>query len=223
MPLSTQVLIVGAGPTGLALAITLARQGIQFVIVDKLDRGQNTSRAAVVHAHTLEMLDSLGVSDHLVREAIKLQRFSICDRDRTLMRLAFDQLPTRHPYLLMITQDVTERILEQCLAGTGYQVQRGFTAESLRQDADGVYAIVRARDGRSHTIRARYAVGADGMHSVVREAAGIGFQGDTESNSYLLADVAMQWSLGRDEVRLFFSPAGLLVVAPLIAMTDCRS
>jgi 2-polyprenyl-6-methoxyphenol hydroxylase-like FAD-dependent oxidoreductase len=87
--LATDVLIVGAGPTGLAVAATLSRHGIDHVIVDRLAIGQNTSRAAVIHAHTLEVLESLGVTERLIDEALKLSTFSIRDRDRVLARLTF--------------------------------------------------------------------------------------------------------------------------------------
>ena len=100
--LDADVLIVGAGPTGLALATMLMRSGIAPVIVDKLATGQNTSRAAVIHAHTLEVLEQLGVSERLTHEGLKLAKFSIRDRDRVLVRLRFDTLPTRHAYLLML-------------------------------------------------------------------------------------------------------------------------
>ena len=210
----TDVLIVGAGPTGLALATTLMRAGIATVIVDKLATGQNTSRAAVVHAHTLEVLEPLGVVARMTQAGLKLARFSIRDRDRVLVRLHFDTLPTRHPYLLMLPQDVTEAILADALAEAGGTVHRGWTAEALVETADGVEATVVSGEDR-RTIRARYVVGADGMHSLVRQTAGIGFTGSSYEESFVLADVEMTWSHGRDEVMLFFSPAGLVVVAPL--------
>ncbi len=215
LPSTTDVLIVGGGPTGLALANLLAREGVDFVVVDKLAQGQNTSRAAVIHAHTLEMLDDIGAAQRLAAHAIQLTRFRINDRDRLLLRLRFDDLPTRHPYLLMIPQDVTERVLAEQLADAGGTLHRGFRVAALRQEAERVVARVVADDGSEKTIRARYAVGADGMHSVVREAAGIGFAGSTYGHSFILADVRLTWGHGREDVQLFFSPAGLVVVAPL--------
>jgi len=209
------VLIVGAGPTGLVLAATLARAGVSFVIVDKLAQGQNTSRAAVIHAHTLEMLDAIGAAGRLAEHALKIADFLICDRDRTLVRINFARLPTPHPYLLMIPQDVTERVLAERLVELGGRIHRGYCVTSLLQTEDHVTASITAADGQLHTISARYAVGGDGMHSVVREAAGIQFKGDTYAHSFILADVKMNWGHGRDAVRLFFSPAGLVVVAPL--------
>lgn len=113
--LDTDVLIVGAGPAGLALATTLMQAGIAHVIVDKLTTGQNTSRAAVIHAHTLEVLEQLGVSERLADDGLKLATFSIRDRDQILARLRFDRLPTRYAYLLMLPQDMTEKILREAL------------------------------------------------------------------------------------------------------------
>lgn len=211
---NTDVLIVGAGPTGLALATMLMRSGITPVIVDKLASGQNTSRAAVIHAHTLEVLAQLGVSERLANKGLKLAKFSIRDRDRVLVRLRFDTIPTPFNYLLMLTQDVTEKILTEGLAEARGAVRWGCTVESLSETPEGVQATVISSEGRQ-TIHARYVIGADGMHSLVRQTAGIGFTGDTYEESFVLADVEMNWDHGRDEVMLFFSPAGLVVVAPL--------
>jgi 2-polyprenyl-6-methoxyphenol hydroxylase-like FAD-dependent oxidoreductase len=208
------VLIVGAGPTGLALATMLMRSGIAPVIVDKLATGQNTSRAAVIHAHTLEVLEQLGVSERLAHKGLKIAKFSLRDRDRVLVRLRFDTLPTRHAYLLMLPQDMTEEILTEGLIEAGGAVHRGCTVEALVETPDGIQASVVSSEGRQ-TIRARYVVGADGMHSLVRQTAGIGFAGASYEESFVLADVEMTWGHGRDEVTLFFSPAGLVVVAPL--------
>jgi len=212
--LDTDVLIVGAGPTGLALATMLVRSGVTPLIVEKLTTGQNTSRAAVIHAHTLEVLEQIGVSNRLAEEGLTLARFSIRDRDRVLVRLRFDALPTPYPYLLMLPQNVTEKVLGEALAKAGGTVHRGCTVEALVEARDGVRASVVSSEG-SQTINARYVVGADGMHSVVRQTVGIGFTGASYEESFVLADVEMSWSHGRDEVMLFFSPAGLVVVAPL--------
>jgi 2-polyprenyl-6-methoxyphenol hydroxylase-like FAD-dependent oxidoreductase len=210
----TDVLIVGAGPTGLALATVLLQSGVAPIIVEKLSTGQNTSRAAVIHAHTLEALEPLGVSERLLSEGLTLARFSIRDRDQVLARLRFDQLPSRYACLLMLPQDRTEKILADALAGAGGVVRWGCAVESLTETGDSVQAAVSSDAGRQ-TIRARYVVGADGMHSLVRESAGIGFSGAPYEESFVLADVDMTWGHGRDEVMLFFSPSGLVVVAPL--------
>jgi 2-polyprenyl-6-methoxyphenol hydroxylase-like FAD-dependent oxidoreductase len=210
----TDVLIVGAGPTGLALANVLSQRGVSSVIVDKLASGQNTSRAAVIHAHTLEVLHELGVTRRMETEGLVLSRFTVRDRDRLLIGLDFDRLPSQFSHLLMLPQHTTERILRDVLGEGGRQVRWATTAESLVQSADGVDVVLQTNGGRE-TIRARYVVGADGVNSLVRRTAGIGFSGSSYEDSFVLADVDMDWEHGRDEVMLFLSPAGLLVVAPL--------
>jgi 2-polyprenyl-6-methoxyphenol hydroxylase-like FAD-dependent oxidoreductase len=215
LPATTDVVIVGAEPTGLALAAVLATEGVSFVLVDHVAEGANTSRAVVVHARTLEVLEELEVTDRLRVEGHVVPRFSVRDRDHVLATIRFDALPTRYPYTLMVPQNVTEAILLGRLRELGGDVHRPYRAIDLRQDADSVTVTVAADGQPSQTVRARYAVGADGMHSTVRQCAGIGFTGDTYEQSFVLADVRMSWPLRADEVSLFFSPAGLVVVAPL--------
>ncbi|MGH8479900.1 MAG: FAD-dependent monooxygenase, partial [Gammaproteobacteria bacterium] len=212
---TANIVIVGAGPTGLALAGVLATEGVSFVVVDRLAEGANTSRAAVVHVRTLEMLEELEVTDRLRAEGHVVPRFTVCDRDHVLATIRFDGLPTRYPYTLMVPQNITEAILLGRLRELGGDVHRPYAVTDLRQDADGVTMTVAADGQQPQTVRARYAVGADGMHSTVRECAGIGFTGDTYQQSFVLADVRMSWPLRADEVMLFFSPEGLVVVAPL--------
>jgi 2-polyprenyl-6-methoxyphenol hydroxylase-like FAD-dependent oxidoreductase len=208
----TDVLIVGAGPTGLTLASALALRGVHATVIDRQAAGDNTSRAAVIHARTLEVLEPLGVTPALVGRGLQAQRFTIRDRDRVLVPIGFNDLPTRYPYTLMVSQAVTEQVLLDRLVALGGRVQRPRALVGLTQDADGVTAAL--ADGSA--IRARYAVGCDGMHSVVREQARIPFSGASYGESFVLADVHLSGdALPHDEVVLYFSPAGMLVVAPL--------
>jgi 2-polyprenyl-6-methoxyphenol hydroxylase-like FAD-dependent oxidoreductase len=215
LPASTDVMIVGAGPTGLALACVLAAEGVSFVLVERLAEGANTSRAAVVHARTLEVLEELEVTDRLRGEGHIVPRFTVRDRDHLLVTIRFDGLPTRYPYTLMVPQNITEAILLGRLRELGSDVYRPYAVNDLQQDADGVSVTVATDGQQPQPVHARYLVGADGMHSTVRERAGIGFTGDTYEQSFVLADVRMNWPLRADEVMLFFSPEGLVVVAPL--------
>ncbi|MFF5208547.1 FAD-dependent oxidoreductase [Streptosporangium sp. NPDC000396] len=211
LPKTTDVLVIGAGPTGLTVAASLAGKGFDVTVIDAQAAGDNTSRAAVVHARTLEVLEDLGVSERLAAQGIHAPAFTIRDRDRTLVPVRFDKLPTRYPYTLMISQAVTERVLLERLTELGGRVARPYTLESLAQDEEGVTAVF--ADGS--TVTAKYLVGADGMHSTVREQAGIGFTGGQYAESFSLADVRLTGGVPADEVILYFSPAGLVVVAPL--------
>jgi len=208
---NTDVLIVGAGPTGLTLASALAARGVRATVIDRLAEGSNTSRAAVVHARTLEVLEPLGVSEALIERGLQAQRFTIRDRDRVLVPIAFDNLPTRYPYTLMVSQAVTESVLLERFAELGGQVLRPGMLVDLTQDESGATATL--DDGSR--LRARYVVGADGMHSTVRERAGIAFSGGSYGESFVLADVRLTGGVPSAEVILYFSPAGMVVVAPL--------
>ena len=211
LPTRTEVAIVGAGPTGLAVAVTLAAAGIEFVIVDRLTEGANTSRAAVVHARTLEVLDQLGAADDLIARGIPITHFTVRDGTRVLLTVPFDGLPTPYPYTLMVPQQVTEAVLLARLRELGHDVHRPYQVATVVQDPDGVTLTM----STGETLRAAYAVGADGIHSAVREASGIGFSGSSYAESFVLADVTMDWSPGAEEVSLTFGEAGLTVVAPL--------
>lgn len=208
---NTDVLIVGAGPTGLTLATAFAERGIQATIIDRLEAGANTSRAAVVHSRTLEVLESIGVSDRLVRQGLQAPRFTIRDRDRVLVNIDFSNLPTQYPYTLMISQAVTESILLARFTELNGKVLRSREVTDIEQNDKEV--ITTLSDGTR--LSSRYLVGCDGMHSTVREHAGIGFPGDSYGESFSLADARLTGNVPSDEVILYFSPAGLVVVAPL--------
>ena len=205
------VLVVGAGPTGLTLAASLVARGIATTVVDRQASGANTSRAAVVNARSLEVLESLDVARRLVKVGVQAPRFSIRDRARRLIPIDFSALPSAYPYSLMIPQSTTERLLLERLTELGGTVLRPKTLTSIEQDVDGVTASFDDGD----VIRARYAVGADGMHSIVREQAGIGFHGGAYAESFVLADVHLIGEAPADEVILYWATAGLTVVAPL--------
>src|SRR4051794_24141746 len=207
----TDVLVIGAGPTGLALTASLVSSGIETTIVDRQAAGANTSRAAVVNARTLEVLEDLDVSRRLVKEGVQAPLFSIRDRNRTLIPIDFSTLPTAYPYSLMVPQATTERVLLDRLVELGGTVARPKSLTSVTQDDDGVTATFDDGD----VLRARFVVGADGLNSVVREQAGIGFQGGVYDESFVLADVRLAGDAPVDEVILFWAAAGLTVVAPL--------
>lgn len=142
-----------------------------------------------------------------------MPNFRIRDRDRVLIHADFSKLRAATPYALMIPQDETEAILIERLESLGHSVRRPALVTGI--ETAGEEGLVHCEaEGRRETIRCRYIVGADGSKSVVRSGAGIGFPGSTYG-SFLLADVRMRWPLPRDEVSLFFSGEGVLVVAPM--------
>jgi 2-polyprenyl-6-methoxyphenol hydroxylase-like FAD-dependent oxidoreductase len=207
----TEVLVVGAGPTGLTLAISLLMRGVQATVVDRLVAGANTSRAAAVNARTLEVLQDLDVARRMVKAGLIAPRFTIRQQDRVLIPIDFSGLPTEYPYTLMISQATTESLLVDRLSELGGAVLRPKKLTCLTEDRDGVLASF--DDGE--IIRARYVAGTDGMHSTVREQAGIGFSGGEFAEAFALADVRLTGEAPEAEVILFYSTAGLSVLAPL--------
>jgi 2-polyprenyl-6-methoxyphenol hydroxylase-like FAD-dependent oxidoreductase len=210
LPTSTDVLIVGAGPTGLTAAVSLAARGRQVTVVDSQAEEQNTSRASVVYPRTLEVLEPYGAAEQLAARGLHARRFTIRDHDRVLMTVPFGQLPTAYPYTLLVSQAVTEAVLLKRLHQLGSEVLRPYTLTSL--DQDGTAVTARFADGGQ--VRARYLVGADGMHSTVRDQAGIGFPASASGLSYSLADVHLSGGVPADEVAVYFSPKGQLVSVP---------
>ena len=215
VPEEVEVAVVGAGPTGLTMATMLSAYGVHTVVLDRATGPAGHSRAAVIHARTLETLEPLGVVDELVNEGVIVPHFGVRDRDRRLLAVDFEGLPTTHPYTLMLPQNETERILRKALRAVGGQLMWGCEVTAVKQDLAGSELTVRRGGEGSAQIRARYVVGCDGAHSLVREEVGVPFEGATYPQSFVLADVRMRWPLPDDEVQLFFSPEGLVVVAPL--------
>jgi 2-polyprenyl-6-methoxyphenol hydroxylase-like FAD-dependent oxidoreductase len=208
LPGRPEVLVVGAGPVGLAVAASLVGHGHDVAVVDRQAAGANTSRAAVVDARTLEMLEQIGVSKRLAELGIHAQ-FSIRDGDRELVPVPFDQLPTDYPYALMVPQNITEKVLLDRLEELGGRVHRPSFATGLRQTADGAEVTLDGCD----VVKADYVIAADGMDSTIRELAGLGDDGhDTLPLSFALADVRVEGGLPADQVLLFFSTHGILVV-----------
>jgi 2-polyprenyl-6-methoxyphenol hydroxylase-like FAD-dependent oxidoreductase len=207
----TDVLIVGAGPTGLTLGATLTKRGVAATVVDAQAAGENTSRACAIASRTLEVLERIDVSHHFVAQGIHNPRFSMRDRERVLIPIDFSTLPTSYPYTLTLSQADTERILLDRLTQLGGEVLRPRTLTGLTQDGESVLATF----DNGEPISARYVVGADGMHSAVRTQAHIGFRGHEYPESFALADVRLRGNAPKDEIFLFYAPAGLTVLAPL--------
>jgi 2-polyprenyl-6-methoxyphenol hydroxylase-like FAD-dependent oxidoreductase len=193
MSRTADVLVVGAGPTGLMVAGELAAAGVACTLLERRSDESNLTRAFAVHARTLELLDACGVADELVATGQQGPTLQVLGR----FRVNLSRLPTRFPYVLITPQYHTERILEQRAKALGVEIVRGAEVVELRQDADEV--MVEVRDQGDY--RARYAVGADGVRSTVRRQLGVPFPGHSVVRSLMLADV-----------RLRDAPAGLLTV-----------
>ncbi|GLF97427.1 FAD-dependent monooxygenase [Streptomyces yaizuensis] len=187
---TTDVLVVGAGPTGLLLAGDLAAAGVRTVLVERRAAGvSNLTRAFAVHARSLEVMDARGLADELVATGTPVDRLRFF-REFTL-RMSALRTRTRFPFVLITPQYEVERLLERRARDAGVEFRYGTRLVGLEQSAGGVTARAEGADGAPVELRARYAVGADGVRSTVREALGMPFPGHAVIRSMVLADVRL--------------------------------
>ena len=190
IPSETEILVVGAGPTGLALSAELRRRGFEPLTVDKIAEGANTSRAVVIHARTLEVLEPLGVVPQLLEEGLQVPIFRIREHDTPLIAIDFGEIPSKYAFTLMCPQNRTEAFLLARLQALGGEVVRPREVTGLTVTEDGARVQITG-EGSTQEVAARWVIGCDGMHSRVREAAGIAFRGAEYELNFALADVRM--------------------------------
>jgi 2-polyprenyl-6-methoxyphenol hydroxylase-like FAD-dependent oxidoreductase len=222
---STEVLVVGAGPTGLTMAAQLAARGVGFRIIDEAPERSDKSRALVVHARTLELFQKMGISEDLVSRGRRTIKATPFVGGRRAVDVEFGDIgvdDTPYPFILFISQAETEKALEEHLAGLGVEVERPVELVSFEEEAEGIEARLRHEDGDEETVRARYIVGADGAHSAVRKGAGLSFEGDAYPQDFVLADVDVEWDAEDDRMYFFLSRKGLLVAFPLAGPSTHR-
>ncbi|MEM6762804.1 MAG: FAD-dependent monooxygenase [Pseudomonadota bacterium] len=189
--MTVPVLIVGAGPTGLVMALWLAKAKVPFRIIDQSKGPGETSRAMIIHARTLEFYRQLGLAETVVEKGHKANDVHLFDGPREMAALRLSQIGkgvSHFPFLLSYPQDLNERALIAALEDAGGMVERETTLTALTQDEEGVTAVVRSADGEE-TISADFVYGADGAHSTVRSELGITLAGGTYPQRFFVADV----------------------------------
>jgi 2-polyprenyl-6-methoxyphenol hydroxylase-like FAD-dependent oxidoreductase len=212
------VLVVGAGPTGLALAAQLQAFGTPFRIVDREPDQVHESRALAVQPRTLEVLAPLGIAQRLIERGNPAVRLQLHTRDRTRELPLFDigVDDTAFPFLLFVSQAETEAVLNTHLADHGGTVERGVELVSLHDDADADHVVCQLRHpgGQAEHVTVRYVVGCDGAHSQVRASSGIEFPGSAYPQTFVLADLPAD-GLDPTAVHTYLAPAGMLFFFPL--------
>lgn len=213
--ISSGVLVVGAGPTGLTLAAELARQGVPVRLIDRSPTPSAQSRAIAIQARTLETLTLMRVAEEFTSLGHCLESGNVYSNGRHIIHLSFDGLDTPYPYILTIPQPETERILAELAREHGVVIERGVALTALAQDDRCVTATLTHADGRTETVRAAYAAGCDGARSTVREQLGVGFEGHTYPQTFALADVHIRWALSDDAAHVFTHGGDLCGIFPL--------
>ena len=213
----TQVLVVGAGPTGLSLACLLARYGVDFLLVERNAGITPYSKALGVHARTLEIYDQLGIAEEALRRGAVAGRVRFVAGGRVrgeadLSRLGEGLSP--FPFVLVLEQSRNEALLYEYLQALGGRVEWETTLESFTQDAQGVRAVVRTPAGL-RTVDADYLVGCDGARSATRERLGLEFGGSTFERTFYVADVVLDWPLSHDAIHVCFAPDSFVLCFPM--------
>jgi 2-polyprenyl-6-methoxyphenol hydroxylase-like FAD-dependent oxidoreductase len=216
IPTSTDVLIVGAGPTGMTLAISLKQLGVDCVVIDQLPEAPDDTRAAFVQPRTLEYLRRIKVAGPMIDDGLKGRGVAMTDFERDLIRVPYGTVDSPYPFVLMIPQSRTQRRLDQRFEEMDGSVLRGFRLLDLVPEFPGSAATVVDSKGEPRVINARFVAGCDGLHSRVRDRLGIGFPGSSPEQLFAVSDVRFEgWPSDRLEVTFSLSPHGMLIVSPL--------
>ncbi len=214
MSTTVDVLVVGAGPTGLMLASELLLRGLTVRLVDEAEAPSPWSRALGVHARTLDVLHASGAAEALIARGQKLHGATLWSGGAVIARVDFAELETPFPFVVCLPQRETEAVLTEVLTKRGGAVERGLKLTALRQDGTGVTATLAKSDG-AETVRAAWVVGCDGARSTVRKLLDLPFEGSTYEERFLLADVTIDWDTRDDRITTYFGDDGIAAFFPM--------
>jgi 2-polyprenyl-6-methoxyphenol hydroxylase-like FAD-dependent oxidoreductase len=221
----SDVLIVGAGPTGLVLALWLTKLGANIRIIDKTTEPGTTSRALAVHARTLELYRQLGLANIVVARGHKVPAVRLWVKGEQRARVSFEEVGadlTPYSFLQIFPQDEHERLLNASLEGLGVAVERNTELLGYTDEGERVIALLRGPDGQEESCEAAYIAGCDGARSVVREAMGTGYPGGTYRHLFYVADVEASGPAIDGELHVDLEEADFLAVFPLAGKRRAR-
>lgn len=216
--MNPQVLIVGAGPTGLTAALALAKLGVRVRIVDKNSSRSDKSKALGVQAGTLECLAKAidkTIADQMIASGLPAREAWIHLNEAAPIRVDLSTIPSPYNFILILAQSETERILEEQLAKFSVQVERQTELVKLEETGDSVTSILKNSDGRFETVTPSFVVGCDGSHSIVRQQTGIPFHGAMYTGDFILGDVTIDWPWPYGSIQTFVSKRGVIASFPM--------
>jgi 2-polyprenyl-6-methoxyphenol hydroxylase-like FAD-dependent oxidoreductase len=214
--MTAKVLVIGAGPVGLTLAIELQRYGIDFRIVEQAAARTDKSKALVIWSRTLELLERSGLSDRFVAAGRKVDAANIIAGSKRIAHIGFHEVDSPYPYALIVPQSDSERLLEAALAERGIKVERQIEAVAIASDSGGATVSLRNADGRTEDARFDWVIGCDGAHSIVRHSLGMTFEGNTLPSDFILADVHLRgFPVPENELGVYWHEDGVLAVFPI--------
>jgi 2-polyprenyl-6-methoxyphenol hydroxylase-like FAD-dependent oxidoreductase len=212
MDTNSMVLIVGAGPTGLSMAIELKRLGIPFRIIDKQIKPIKTSNALAVQTRTLEVWDDWGVVKAAIEQGLPIIGFSFYEKQRQIVELNFAELKSNYHFVLALSQHKTESILLQYLKENQILVEMEVSIIDLVTEIDSVTATLLHANGEKEFVKADWVIACDGAHSWMREKCNIPFIGEELKEHFVFADVEIKSNLPKDRVNFFSSRNGSLII-----------
>lgn len=216
--MDTHVLIVGAGPTGLMLAIQLARRGIRPMIIDRHSGPAQQSRAMGVQARTLEIYAKAGIIDAALTQGVRATGANLWANGRWTARLPLRDIGERrspYPFLLLLGQDINERIMGARLGELGVSVEWRTELTAFTQTADHVDATLKLPDGATRRVRTEWLAGCDGSRSTVRELSGITFPGAPYEHTFFVADTEAVGAMKPGEGNVYFWRDGFHLFFPI--------
>lgn len=202
------VLVVGAGPTGLTLAIQLISRGVRTRVIDQDPGVPKLSRAIGIQPRTMETLDMMGLADRLLEIGHPGLRTSVYVGGRRRAGIDLTYADSEYAFILHLPQNRTEEVLRSRLAELGGKVESGIELLCFVQEADAVTATLSDAEGREEQVTASFLVGCDGSHSTVRRVLGVPFEGQPYPFDWLLADTELQGVGRNDEVHVYWGPGG---------------
>lgn len=212
----SELLIIGAGPVGLTLALACQRFGLKFRIIDKLPAPAGLSKALAIWSATLEALDVLKIADRFLERGIHARGMRISHGRQLLIEVSAGLgLDTPYPQMLLLPQSETEEILTQKLGELGVDIERGVELISLEQSFTGVRVELRRPDGQVEETSVRWVAACDGAHSTVRHLIGADFEGNALHDVFVLCDAEVEGGISPDFAQLFWSANGLLAIFPV--------
>src|SRR6202453_4604799 len=217
LEMKTDVLIAGAGPVGLTMAVELKRYGLSIRIVDKDSARTDKSKAIAVWARTLELLDrtGAGVTQRFIDAGLKAECTNISAGREQIAHVDLSSVDTPYKFMLLIQQSETERLLEEHLADLGARVERRVELKTFEQSSGLVTCTLAHADGSEEKVEALWLIGCDGAHSTVRHQLGMSFEGSTMLNDWILADVHINGMQGPVEGAIYWHALGTLALFPL--------
>jgi 2-polyprenyl-6-methoxyphenol hydroxylase-like FAD-dependent oxidoreductase len=216
--MDSDVLVVGAGPTGLMLANQLARRGVRALIIDRHAGPSLQTRALGVQARTLEIYSHLGIVERALDLGKRATGANIWTRGRRAARIPLGDIGrdlSPYPFLLILGQDDNERLLGDALRSHDVAVRWNTELVGLVQDADGVKATLKRPDGTTEDVTAAWIAGCDGAHSTVRQLSGIAFEGAPYEHVFFVADTEATGTMVPDELNIYLWREGFHLFFPM--------